>query len=42
MMAVGHKEHQRLANYDPEEEEIARIKEKERGGGYNPFNPFST
>lgn len=40
LMAVGHKDHQRLGYYDPEIEELKRIKEREQSGDIDPLNPF--
>jgi len=40
MMAIGHKDHIKLGDYDAEEEELLRIEEKEEKG-YDPTNPFA-
>lgn len=41
MMAVGHKDHQRLGFYDKEEEELAQIRQFESNqGNFDPLNPF--
>lgn len=39
MMAVGHKDHQRLGFYDKEEEELRKIRESQANIGDNPFTP---
>jgi len=41
MLAVGHKDHQRLAFYDREEEELSHIREFQKNKGeFDPLNPF--
>lgn len=41
MMAVGHKDIRKLGfGLDAEEEELERIKAREREGEFDPFNPF--
>lgn len=42
MMAVGHKDHLILGNFDPEVEELRKIRSRVKQGGYDPFNPFGT
>ena len=39
MLAVGHRDHLRLGNLDPEEEEMRRIREEEESSS-NVLNPF--
>ena len=40
MLAIGHKDHTRLGDYDAEEEELERIYNNEQGGAFDPMNPF--